>query len=223
MTDAGFAGYYRAAAVSLLGAVAGTDFAGALKNVSTLEYFTRFASDVSLMNQANGDVMLGEIQAFGRALSVVMSVADGVSHDPAILSRPEPDLASIFSSGNFDTGEKSGNANPAIRQEKESGNMVEEAASEPKNDPIEKQGQESEINGILKSAIRQSAILDRIRQMGNCRMKDIQEILPNASERTLRYDLQTLVEQGLIDRVGTGGPAVFYRIRQTLPGPMPVV
>jgi len=35
--------------------------------------------------------------------------------------------------------------------------------------------------------------------------------LPNISERTIRYDLQTLLEQGLVERVGNAGPSVFYR------------
>jgi predicted HTH transcriptional regulator len=61
------------------------------------------------------------------------------------------------------------------------------------------------------SAIRQSAIIERIRQSGNCRLKDIQDILPNISERTIRYDLQTLLEQNLIERIGNAGPSVFYR------------
>ena len=61
------------------------------------------------------------------------------------------------------------------------------------------------------SAIRQSAILTRIRQSGNCRLKDIQDVLPNISERTIRYDLQTLVEQNLVERIGNAGPLVFYR------------
>jgi hypothetical protein len=61
------------------------------------------------------------------------------------------------------------------------------------------------------SAIRQATILARIRQSGNCRLKDIQDVLPNISERTIRYDLQTLTEQNLIERIGNAGPSVFYR------------
>ena len=61
------------------------------------------------------------------------------------------------------------------------------------------------------SAIRQSAILDRVRQNENCRLKEIQEILPGTSERTIRYDLQGLLEHGLIERIGNGGPATHYR------------
>ncbi len=64
------------------------------------------------------------------------------------------------------------------------------------------------------SGIRQTAILDLIRQSGNCRIADIQALLPDCSERTLRYDLQSLAERGFIERIGNGGPAVFYQIRQ---------
>src|SRR5205807_733369 len=65
-----------------------------------------------------------------------------------------------------------------------------------------------------KAEMRQNAILGRIRQIGNCRIRDIEEILPNSSERTIRYDLQSLVEKNLIERIGTGGPSVYYRVRQ---------
>lgn len=85
-------------------------------------------------------------------------------------------------------------ASPAKRQSSNSGN--------------------SEDNGV-GPGIRQSAILDKIRQSGNCRLKDIQEMLLDCSERTIRYDLQTLAERGLIERIGVGGPSVFYRIRQS--------
>jgi hypothetical protein len=61
------------------------------------------------------------------------------------------------------------------------------------------------------SAIRQEAILERIRQSGNCRLKEIQDLLPNTSERTIRYDIQTLLEKNLIERIGNAGPSVFYR------------
>jgi hypothetical protein len=70
------------------------------------------------------------------------------------------------------------------------------------------------MGGFLKSGMRQIAILDKIRQSGNCRMRDIQEILPDSSERTIRYDLESLMERRLIERMGNGGPSVSYRMRQ---------
>ena len=63
------------------------------------------------------------------------------------------------------------------------------------------------------SEARHSAILERIRQFGNCRLRDIQEFLPDVSDRTLRYDLQTLTEQGLIEKAGTAGLSSHYQIR----------
>lgn len=66
----------------------------------------------------------------------------------------------------------------------------------------------------LPNLDRQAAILEKIRQIGSCRMKDIQEYFPGTSERTIRYDLGKLVEQGLLERLGTGGPATFYRVKE---------
>lgn len=60
--------------------------------------------------------------------------------------------------------------------------------------------------------MRQSAIFEKIRQTGNCRLKDIQEALPKTSERTIRYDLQSLLQEKRIQRIGSGGPATYYRL-----------
>ena len=66
-----------------------------------------------------------------------------------------------------------------------------------------------------KITIRQSAILQRIRQSGNCHFKTLQDYFPQISERTLRYDLQDLMEKRLIDRTG-GGPVTSYSAREEI-------
>jgi hypothetical protein len=66
-----------------------------------------------------------------------------------------------------------------------------------------------------KSEIRQSAILERIRQNGDCRLGDILAVLPEVSERTIRYDLESLVQRGIIERLGTGGRSTYYRLKST--------
>ena len=89
----------------------------------------------------------------------------------------------------------------------------------------------NDTNGrTKKSEGRKSAILDVIRQNGNlagrpaspklqrgeqggCRLKEIQDALPDVSERTVRYDIQSLIEQGIVERIGNGGPATYYRGR----------
>jgi hypothetical protein len=47
-----------------------------------------------------------------------------------------------------------------------------------------------------------------------CRMKDLMATFPDVSERTLRNDLQRLLFQNKVDRIGSGGPASFYVIKQ---------
>lgn len=77
----------------------------------------------------------------------------------------------------------------------------------------------TEINGSngngFAATMRQSAILEKIRQSpdGQTQLKDIIAAFPETSERTMRYDLQKLCSQGLVDRVGSGGPGSYYALR----------
>ena len=76
-------------------------------------------------------------------------------------------------------------------------------------------GAEKEENG--NSAMRQSAIVDKIRQYQSgterATLKEIMAALPSVSERTVRYDLQKLCAKGVIERVGQGGPSTHYVIK----------
>lgn len=67
-------------------------------------------------------------------------------------------------------------------------------------------------NGISVT-IRKSAIIDRIRQSGKAGLKDVLVLFPDVSERTIRYDLQKLCNQGVLDRIGNGGPATYYTLK----------
>lgn len=64
-------------------------------------------------------------------------------------------------------------------------------------------------------AKRETAIVEKIRQAGDkpVQFKDIIAALPDFSERTLRYDLQRLSNRGVLERLGPGGPATYYKIR----------
>ncbi len=69
-------------------------------------------------------------------------------------------------------------------------------------------------NGV-KPLIRQSAIIEKIRQKDGegCQLKDLTSSFPEVSERTLRYDLQKLINQNLIARVGDSGPGTTYFVK----------
>ena len=77
-------------------------------------------------------------------------------------------------------------------------------------------------NQSANIAVRQSAILEKIKSLpagsqaadgDGCRLKDILAVFPDVSERTIRYDIQKLCDSGVIERVGNGGPATYYRVR----------
>lgn len=61
-------------------------------------------------------------------------------------------------------------------------------------------------------AIRQSAIIGKIRQSSEKRLRlhDLLQGFPEVSERTLRYDLQRLCDLGKLIRQGSGGPGNYY-------------
>jgi len=71
-------------------------------------------------------------------------------------------------------------------------------------------------NGNGNGEARASAIYAKI-QRGNASIKDLLAEFNGVSERTLRYDLQRLVEQGRIERVGSGGPGTYYRLPAAAP------
>ena len=69
-------------------------------------------------------------------------------------------------------------------------------------------------SAAYSAKIRQSTILDKIQEGGHFRLKDVHKLMPDLSERTLRYDLQKLVEDGFIERVGSGGPGSYYQTKE---------
>ncbi len=70
-------------------------------------------------------------------------------------------------------------------------------------------------NNGIRASIRQSAIIEKIRQSSNkqAQLRDILAAFPEVSERTMRYDLQKLCAQGLVERIGNGGPGSYYLLK----------
>ncbi|MFA6187628.1 MAG: DeoR family transcriptional regulator [Phycisphaerae bacterium] len=58
--------------------------------------------------------------------------------------------------------------------------------------------------------VRQNLISEKIRQSGKANVKDLVSQFPGVSERTLRYDLQKLCDQGAIEKIGSSGPGTSY-------------
>ena len=78
---------------------------------------------------------------------------------------------------------------------------------------LEKIAKKEDNDSAIDIGIRQSAIVNKIELIGNCRLKDVIADFPDVSERTLRYDLQRLCDRGSIERIGGGGPGTYYVLK----------
>jgi len=187
------------------------DLSTSRKVIKELEYVVALGRDAGHIYPYAAELLLAEIQAFSEDTSRSKIASD---LKPRAASSPEEDISfeELFPSDAHPISQKEG---PLVQdpqqeelresaQEEQSGNpAIADLMSSP---ALTQQGDESFIS-------RKEKILNRIRQSGNCRMRDIQEVMGDVSERTLRYDLQRLVAEGLIERVGSGGPATYYRIK----------
>ncbi|HUC02168.1 MAG TPA: DeoR family transcriptional regulator [Candidatus Paceibacterota bacterium] len=198
MQEKDFAGSLRVSGTALLAAAAGEDYAAAGRELRVMECLVKFGGDAGIIGTPNTDVMMREIYALDAAVAERRNAPKTDEVNVAeIFSKPE-----IAEHATAEPAPVSASPAPISRSEKEPAMEKE---------PLHMHGEPAIRQSANDSAIRQDAILSLIRQSGNCRLKEIQEILPDCSERTIRYDLQTLLERGAIERVGVAGPSVFYR------------
>ncbi len=122
-----------------------------------------------------------------------------------------PDIKDIFAANNI---EKTEEFKESGKNNKEYGNELGKKTKLPIED------KENEIKDQIESelknaAIRQQKIIESITNSSKdkIQLKDIVNDFPNVSERTLRYDLQKLCSQGIIERIGQGGPGTKYTLR----------
>ena len=61
-------------------------------------------------------------------------------------------------------------------------------------------------------SVRQMAILRLIKETEFCRLRNITEAMPNISERTVRNEIQSLIDKNLVRRMGGGGPHSYFEV-----------
>lgn len=188
--------------------------AGSLNNnsslsnsLSLLEVLVNFSQGIGEISYLQSQVLLREIGNFNAAIRQNNSaVAElnleeffqtSLSQNAELKSKP---VIPIMTEDRVDVL-------PEAEQEEAGEQDEENSATE---FPLEKSGE-----------VRQSAIVDIMRQVQNCRIKDLIAAFPGVSERTLRYDLQKLCEEGTIERVGTGGPGTYYQLKSLATADLP--
>jgi DeoR-like helix-turn-helix domain len=170
------------------------NFADCMHRIKSLEYTARLGMEVGNINAPAGNMLLAELKSLQTAIS-------------KFETENEADLKSIFKRQSF--------VQEKAKVEKTGNQVINPAAS------IGANGNDGEIDYSYdqKGSDRQTAILNIIRQKGNCRLKEIQEGMRGVSERTIRYDVQRLLESGAIERVGGGGPFSYYRVFEGVVSP----
>jgi len=180
--------------------------AGSLNNnsslgnsLSLLEVLVNFSQGIGEISYIHSQVLLREIGNFNAAIRQSNSAI------------AELNLEEFFRTSVSQNAElKSKPVAPMIAESRA------DVSPEAEQEEIEEQDGENSAMGFpfeKSGEARQSAIVDIMRQVQNCRIKDLIAAFPGVSERTLRYDLQKLCEEGIIERVGTGGPGTYYQLK----------
>src|SRR3989344_2594512 len=177
----------------------------ALADISALDSLVRLGHSVYEIEPVNATILIRELDALNSAIRQFgLPTGDLPKGDNAAIKEGGlPDLNDIFKIKNLE-----------ILNEKEfETNTTNNNGINSDSELIT--GSKTNANG-LNTAIRQSAIINRIKSgNGNgCRLKELLAEFPDVSERTLRYDLNKLCEQGIIKRIGSGGPASYYTINE---------
>ncbi len=194
-----------------LESVSSGDYSNALNASSAISALLKIGQALYEVEAINVSVISGELEFVDAAMRQSIGL-EGL-----------PDWQRIFpESGN--SKNKPGNSanNSAIGRSMSDVRPPQQSASLPQSsnghqtivDASAPEANGTNGNGFA-ATMRQSAILEKIRQSinGQTQLKDIIAAFPEISERTMRYDLQKLCNQGLINRVGNGGPGSYYAMR----------
>lgn len=157
------------------------------KNVAALDSLIRVGHSLYEVEPVNATILIKELNTFNSAIRQFGNVDQELPKLESLFTAMpmQQPLPVVLPETNFEIADHSHNGN---------GN-----------------GNGSGVN----MAIRQSAVMDKIKSgNGNgCRLKDLISEFPYVSERTLRYDLQRLTERGIVERIGNGGPATYYKMK----------
>jgi len=184
-------------AFSLQEDVAAKDYESVIRTLDIVKELVEFGRLIYQVEPINAQILIQELESFNSAIRQIAGIA---------LPEQKFNLADVFVTKNNDNMHSV--ENRQVIGSDESGN--ENGNSNSNHDG---NGNGNGNGNGIGSVIRQSAIIEKIRQSGKTALKDLLSEFPDVSERTLRYDLQKLCNQGVIERIGNGGPATYYIVK----------
>ncbi len=170
-----------------------------LKDIAALDVLVRIGHSLYQIEPMNSTILIEQLEFFNSAMRQFGN-----------LDRKSESIESIFSKTSLPLHLK-GDEKKDIKVKNQLN--ISEINTELDADLEKEEVEESVDDTDIK--MRQSAITDLVKLTGegNCRLKDVIAAFPDVSERTLRYDLQKLCDQGVIERVGSSGPGSFYHLK----------
>lgn len=221
-------------AFELMSSAAREDLGATKRALTTIRWLVKLGSDGGILPGRHGTVLTKEIDLLHAAIvefekrdDLGLNLENVFTRETADKPDMPNDRTSFVEPSEADDATMSiddfmarQTGKPAIDFDEENGEEFEFSEDSQKEGQNESIAQNTATN-IVK---RQSAMADLIRQSGNlpggktgCQFRYIQESFPGVSERTIRYDLSRLMEEGMIERVGSGGPGSSYRLREGVP------
>lgn len=176
-------------------AVANPALAKSATVISILERLITLGESIKEIGPISARVLkreLGNLQTAIKEANAAIQVATSGKKEPQ-----EANLDDIFgSSGNLNGNPPAGGEAKKSEETKEANTASLEATKE----------------ALSSVSERQMAILESIRQNEFCRLRNIVDDVDGVSPRTIRNDIQDLINMGLVRRVGNGGPASYFQL-----------
>ena len=191
-------------AVSLLDSVLIADYSKTKDIIHSIISLAGIMVDGGLLHPINREVLIKESENIYLAMEALP-----VLSKKEIL--PDLNLNKVFSKSNLPIKRQIADkpAKQQVQSEIADKNIADEIADRNYNEA-----------GLFKSEMRQSAIINKLQEKGNlpgrqagCRLNELQELFPDISERTLRYDIESLISRGLVERVGSRRNSVYQPTR----------
>ncbi len=211
LKDQSLTQYLEARAVQVVDSISEGDYARVLSGTRTLQNLFRLGLEAGLIGNNTAEIIIDECGKLIAAIAEQKTKVKSLEVDLGdIFSKyPEQDhqklLSDIGEEVTFTEEEKQHVESVPVYQNKISDSFT---------------GLKPAISGnsakfsFVSGEDRQTGILNAIKQTGYCRLRDLQNVYPDVSERTIRYDLEKLTNQGSIERFGNGGPATYYRLKR---------
>jgi len=190
-----------------------------IMSLAELEDVVQLAMNTKDIGQVNGKVILREVENLRAAIFDLSARTEREA--PARKPEKAPNVEEVFSKPPMLASdfvkiveEVTVQNNPATLQ-KESGNHVFNNNKE--NSDVIAHRQNNPAMSYHKSGNiledKQSAIMNALNERVFCRFKELAALFPETSQRTLRYNVQKLVDKKMIERVGNG-PGSFLKLKK---------